>query len=102
MEAKWWNDKRGEWRAEPYEQRFKTFRGRIERQLLTEKIGKREPMAASSLIIRSPLSPDDLTEHIKGYVQVVQSFSPDPLPADNPTRSLLQLTSCLDYRQDQV
>ena len=102
MEAKWWNDKRGEWRAEPYEQRFKTFRGRIERQLLTEKIGKREPMAASSLIIRSPLSPDELTEHIKGYVQVAQSFSPDPLPEDTATRLLLRLTTFPGYRQEQV
>src|SRR5260370_7168810 len=102
MEVKWWNDKRCEWRAETYEQRLKTLSGRIERQFLTEKIGKREPMAASSLIIRSPLSPDELTEHIKGYVQVAQSFSPDPLPEDTATRLLLRLTTFPGYRQEQV
>ena len=37
---------------------------------------------AASLIIRPPLSPDELVEHIKGYVEVAQSFSPDPLPED--------------------
>jgi len=59
-------------------------------------------MAASSLIIRRPLSPDELTEHIKGYVQVAQSFSPDPLPEDTPTRLLRRLTTFPGYRQEQI
>ncbi len=59
-------------------------------------------MAASSLLIRSPLSPDELTEHINGYVQVAQSFSPDPLPRDTATRLLSRLTTFPGYRQEQV
>ncbi len=57
---------------------------------------------AASLIIRPPLSPDELVEHIKGYVEVAQSFSPDPLPEDAANRLLLKLTTLPGYRQEQV
>ncbi len=59
-------------------------------------------MTVSSLIIRSPLSPDELTEHITGYVEVAQSFSPDPLPEDTANRLLRKLTTLPGYRQEQV
>ena len=59
-------------------------------------------MTASPLIIRSPLSPDELREHIEGYVQVAQSFSPDPLPEDTAQRRLHRLTTLPGYRSEQV
>src|SRR5579863_1649511 len=55
-----------------------------------------------SLIIRPPRSPDELTEHIKGSVEVAQSFSPDPLPEDTANRLLHWLTTLPGYRQEQV
>jgi GNAT superfamily N-acetyltransferase len=59
-------------------------------------------MAAPTLIIRPPLSPDELSEHIKGDVEVDQSFSPDPLPEDTATRFLRRLTTYPGYRQEQI
>ena len=59
-------------------------------------------MTESSLIIRPPLSPDELTDHINGYVEVAQSFSPDPLPEDTANRLLRRLTTLPGYRQEQV
>ncbi|HLZ56927.1 MAG TPA: GNAT family N-acetyltransferase, partial [Ktedonosporobacter sp.] len=52
--------------------------------------------------IRSPYSPDELTEHINGYVQVAQSFSPDPLPEDTATRLLRKVATSPGYRPEQV
>ncbi|MHB8598509.1 MAG: GNAT family N-acetyltransferase [Ktedonobacteraceae bacterium] len=63
---------------------------------------EREHMAVSSLIIRPPHSPDELIEHIKGYVEVAQSFSPAPLPEDTANRLLRRLTTLPGYRQEQV
>jgi hypothetical protein len=59
-------------------------------------------MTTSPLIIRPPLSPDELREHIEGYVQVAQSFSPDPLPEDTAQRRLHRLTTLPGYRLEQV
>jgi GNAT superfamily N-acetyltransferase len=59
-------------------------------------------MTASSLIIRPPLSPAELREHIEGYVRVAQSFSPDPLPEDTAQRRLRRLTTAPGYRSEQV
>jgi len=42
-------------------------------------------MTTSSLTIRPPQSADELREHLDGYVEVAQSFSPDPLPKDKAT-----------------
>jgi GNAT superfamily N-acetyltransferase len=57
---------------------------------------------ASPLIIRPPHSPDELREHIEGYVQVAQSFSTDPLPEDTAQRRLRRLTTLPGYRTEQV
>ncbi|MEO6889517.1 MAG: GNAT family N-acetyltransferase, partial [Ktedonobacteraceae bacterium] len=54
------------------------------------------------MIIRPPLAPDELAEHITGYVEVAQSFSPDPLPDDTANRLLRKLTTLPGYRQEQV
>ncbi|MDQ2906166.1 MAG: GNAT family N-acetyltransferase [Chloroflexota bacterium] len=54
------------------------------------------------MIIRPPLSPDELAEHITGYVEVAQSFSPDPLPEDTANWLLHRLTTLPGYRQEQV
>ncbi len=59
-------------------------------------------MTVSSFIIRPPLSPDELTDHIKGYVEIAQSFSPDPLPEDTANRLQYRLTTLPGYRQEQV
>lgn len=59
-------------------------------------------MPTSPLIIRPPLSSDELTEHMQGYVEVAQSFSPDPLPEDTAQRLLDRLTTLPGYRQEQV
>ncbi|MDQ2715103.1 MAG: GNAT family N-acetyltransferase [Chloroflexota bacterium] len=54
------------------------------------------------MIIRPPLSPDELAEHITGYVEVAQSFSPDSLSEDTANRLLRWLTTLPGYRQEQV
>lgn len=59
-------------------------------------------MTASPLIIRPPLSSDELREHIEGYVQVAQSFSPDPLPEDTAQRRLRRLTTLPGYRPEMA
>ncbi len=59
-------------------------------------------MDTTSLLVRPPLSPDELAEHINGSVQVDQSFSPDPLPEDAAARRLHRLTTFPGYRQEQV
>lgn len=59
-------------------------------------------MPASSLLIRPPLSQDELVEHIQGYVEVAQSFSPDPLPPDTEQRLLNRLITLPGYREEQV
>lgn len=41
-------------------------------------------------------------EHMEGYVQVAQSFSPDPLPADMAQRRLRRITTTPGYRPEQV
>jgi GNAT superfamily N-acetyltransferase len=59
-------------------------------------------VASSHLIVRPPDSADELREHIKRYVEVAQSFSPEPLPDDAVTQRLLRLTALPGYRQEQV
>lgn len=59
-------------------------------------------MTVSALIIRPPNSSDELREHIEGYVEVAQSFSPDPLPEDTSTRLFHELTTLPNYRQEQA
>lgn len=59
-------------------------------------------MPVVDLHIRPPRSPEELGEHIEGYVQVAQSFSPDPLPEDTSTRLLNRLTTLPGYRQEQI
>ena len=59
-------------------------------------------MIVSPLIIRSPLNSDELMEHIKGNVEVAQSFSLDPLPEDTANRLLHRLTTLPGYREEQV
>jgi GNAT superfamily N-acetyltransferase len=59
-------------------------------------------MTTSSLTIRPPQSADELREHLDGYVEVAQSFSPDPLPADLANRLLCRLTTLPGYRAEQV
>ncbi len=59
-------------------------------------------MLTSPLLIRPPLSSPELTEHIQGYVEVAQSFSPDPLPAETAQRLLDRLITLPGYRQEQV
>lgn len=59
-------------------------------------------MVAATFIVRPPSSLDELTEHIKGDVEVDQSFSPDPLPEDTATRFLRRLTTYPGYRQEQI
>lgn len=59
-------------------------------------------MTEPSLTIRPPLSPEELREHIQGYVQVAQSFSSDPLPGDTEERLFNRLTTLPGYRPEQV
>jgi predicted N-acetyltransferase YhbS len=59
-------------------------------------------MTTPSLSIRSPLTPDELVDHINGYVEVAQSFSPDPLPEDMANRMLHRLTTLPGYREEQI
>ncbi|HCI82154.1 MAG TPA: hypothetical protein DHW02_20975 [Ktedonobacter sp.] len=59
-------------------------------------------MIEPSYIIRPPHSVDELTEHIAGYVEIAQSFSPEPLPEDTATRLLQKITTFPDYWQEQV
>jgi predicted N-acetyltransferase YhbS len=59
-------------------------------------------MCASPFLIRPALSLDELREHVEGYVQVAQSFSPDPLPPDTATRQLRRLTTAPGFRPEQV
>ncbi|GHO62483.1 hypothetical protein KSC_013750 [Ktedonobacter sp. SOSP1-52] len=59
-------------------------------------------MSLPSLLVRPPRSPDEVSEHIQGYVEVAQSFSPDPLPEDTASRLLHRLTTLPGYRQEQV
>src|SRR5215470_3647457 len=59
-------------------------------------------MTLSSFLIRPPHSPDELTDYIQGYVEVNQSFSPDPFPADTANRLLRRLITLPGYRREQV
>jgi predicted N-acetyltransferase YhbS len=59
-------------------------------------------MNLPSLLVRPPRSPGELSEHIQGYVEVAQSFSPDLLPEDTASRLLHRLTTLPGYRQEQV
>ncbi len=59
-------------------------------------------MTASPLVIRPPLSPGELREHIEGYVQVAQSFSPDPLPENMALRRLHRITTSPSYCPEQI
>lgn len=59
-------------------------------------------MHSSSLNIRPALSSEELREHIQGYIQVAQSFSPDPLPEDAADRLLSRLITLPGYRPEQV
>lgn len=56
----------------------------------------------SSLLIRPPRSPEELTDHLQGYVEVNQVFSPDPFPADTADRLLQKLLTLPGYRPEQV
>ena len=59
-------------------------------------------MISSGFLIHSPYSAEELTDHIQGYVEVAQSFSPDPLPEDTVTRQLHSLTTLPGYQPEQV
>lgn len=59
-------------------------------------------MTTASLLIRPALSHDELAEHVNGYVQVAQSFSPDPLPEDAATRRLQRITTFPGYCPEQI
>lgn len=59
-------------------------------------------MISSSFLIHPPHSPEELTDHIQGYVEVAQSFSPDSLPEDTVTRQLRSLTTLPGYKSEQV
>ncbi len=59
-------------------------------------------MTIPSFLIRPPHSPEELTDHIKGYVEVAQSFSPAPLPEDTAKRLLHRLITLPGYRLEQV
>jgi predicted N-acetyltransferase YhbS len=59
-------------------------------------------MSASSLRIRPARTPDELRTYVEGYVQVAQSFSPDPLPQDIAARRLDRLTTLPGFRLEQV
>lgn len=54
------------------------------------------------LLIRPSYSSQELADHLQGYVEVAESFSPDPLPADTATRQLHWLTTLPGYRPEQV
>jgi len=59
-------------------------------------------MMVASFLIRPPHSPEELADHITGYVEVAQSFSPDPLPGDTASRLLRRLTTLPGFRPEQV
>ena len=59
-------------------------------------------MTIASFLIRPPHSPDELIDHMKGYVEVAQSFSPDPFPEDTANRLLRRLITLPGYRPEQV
>jgi predicted N-acetyltransferase YhbS len=59
-------------------------------------------MTASPFVIRPSNSSDELREYIEGYVQVAQSFSPDPLPEDTAQRRLHRITTAPSYRPEQI
>ena len=59
-------------------------------------------MTTASFLIRPPHSPDELTEHMNGYVEVAQSFSPDPFPEDTANRLLRRLITLPGYRPEQI
>src|SRR5215469_10079935 len=61
-----------------------------------------ENMMVASFLIRPPHSPEELADHITGYVEVAQSFSPDPLPGDTASRLLRRLTTLPGFRPEQV
>lgn len=56
----------------------------------------------SSFLIRPPRSPDELADHMNGYVEVNQAFSPDPFPEDTAHRLLRRLITLPGYRPEQV
>lgn len=56
----------------------------------------------SSFLIRPPQSSEELVDHMNGYVEVKQAFSPDPLPEDTADRLLRRLITLPGYRQEQV
>ncbi len=59
-------------------------------------------MSTTSFSIRSPQSLDELTDHLKEYVEVAQSYSPDPLPEDTVDRLQRKLITLPGYRPEQV
>src|ERR1019366_6148548 len=69
----------------------------FERELESENL-----LTISSLLIRPSHSPDELTDHLKGYVEVAQSFSPDPFPEDTVDRLRHKLITLPGYRPKQV
>src|SRR2546425_911652 len=56
----------------------------------------------SSFLIRPPRSLEELTDHMNGYVEVNQAFSPDPFPEDTANRLLRRLITLPGYRREQV
>jgi predicted N-acetyltransferase YhbS len=59
-------------------------------------------MSTSSLLIRPASTADELRTYVEGYVQVAQSFSPDPLPQDMASRLLDRLTTQPGFRLEQI
>lgn len=56
----------------------------------------------SSFLIRPPRSPEELADHVNGYVEVNQAFYPDPFPEDTASRLLRRLITLPGYRPEQV
>jgi hypothetical protein len=59
-------------------------------------------MISSSFLIRPPHTLEELIDHVQGYVEVGQSFSPDPFPQDTVARQLRSLTTLPGYKPEQV
>jgi predicted N-acetyltransferase YhbS len=57
---------------------------------------------STSLRIRPAHTLEELRRYVEGYVQVAQSFSPDPLPQDMASRRLDRLTTLPAFRPEQV
>ena len=88
--------------VEPHDEKIQTVRGRIGGRASYRTCRKARIHTVSSFLIRPPRSPDELTDHMQGYVEVNQSFSPDPFPEDTADRLLRRLITLPGYRPEQV